>query len=406
VAFLCLAACAVGVAEDEMRARVAKKAAEMPRIASSADGFVEVVAADVPGDSMGFRLPLLRFTTQLIGEVERAYGLEMPRADGAGLVIRALDGQTNDVRVISRRGRRDGRLVTRIYLPSPGFSSIEALRLEIVQAYLRAWADRSRPDARGGGAAAEPPGWLAFGVLRARTADGADDDIRFVLEQWSEHVLPPFPKFCLDLRIATMQDAAYAGYLVAWMKEKGLFRAALERLAAGRAWSQAELLADLTGEKGEEGQRHAFNARLERLSRAVLSPGRASAWDIKNFRRQLRLDVKPVEGEPEDAVAQNCSFRRAIKLLADRPAAVRAAAFLKMRELPLYAVRRGRRMAAVSEAYSEFLVMLSRGTSADRLNELLDKAEHLLAQLATGGDSDERGGDTASSAPQEDKVTK
>jgi hypothetical protein len=247
---------------------------------------------------------------------------------------------------------------------------------------------------------------LAFGVLRARTADGADDDIRFVLEQWSEHVLPPFPKFCLDLRIATMQDAAYAGYLVAWMKEKGLFRAALERLAAGRAWSQAELLADLTGEKGEEGQRHAFNARLERLSRAVLSPGRASAWDIKNFRRQLRLDVKPVEGEPEDAVAQNCSFRRAIKLLADRPAAVRAAAFLKMRELPLYAVRRGRRMAAVSEAYSEFLVMLSRGTSADRLNELLDKAEHLLAQLATGGDSDERGGDTASSAPQENKVTK
>ena len=106
----------------------------------------------------------------------------------------------------------------------------------------------------------------------------------------------------------------------------------------------------------------------------------------EGFRRQLRLDVRPVEGEPEDAATQNCSFRRAIKLLADRPAAVRAAAFVKMRELPLYAVRRGQQMAATSEAYSEFLVMLSRGASADRLNELLDKAEYQLARLIGGRD--------------------
>ena len=403
VALLCLAVCAA-VAEDEIpenAGRVVKKAAEMPRIASSADGFVEIVAADVPGDSVGFRLPLLRFTTQLVGEIEHAYGLAMPRTDGAGLVIHALDGQTNDVRVIARSGRRDGRLVTRIYLPSPGYSSIEALRLEIVQAYLRAWADRNRPDAQG--PAAEPPDWLAFGVLRARTADGAHDDIRFVLEQWSEHKLPPFPKFCLELKIATMEDAVYAGYLVAWMKERKLLRAALEGLAMGNAWNQAEFLADLTGEKSEEGQRHEFNARLERLSHAVLSPGRASDWDIKNFRRQLRLDVRPVEGEPEDAATQNCSFRRAIKLLAERPAAVRAAAFVKMRELPLYAVRRGPLMAATSEAYSEFLVMLSRGASDDKLNEFLDKAEQQLARLI--GDRNENGqsGNTTLLAPPEDK---
>ncbi len=72
VALLCLAACVAG-AEDEVPenvGRVAKKAAEMPRIASSADGFVEIVAADVPGDCMGFRLPLLRYTTQLVGQIE------------------------------------------------------------------------------------------------------------------------------------------------------------------------------------------------------------------------------------------------------------------------------------------------------------------------------------------------
>lgn len=404
---LCLAAFAApdeGDPPAEAGARAAKRAAEMPRVATSADGFVEIMAPDVPGDAVGFRLPLLRFTTQLIGDIEHAYGLAMPRMESPGLVVHALDGQTNDVRVIARVGRRDGRLVTRIYLPSPGFSSIEALQLEIVQAYLRAWIDRNRDDVQV--PAAEPPDWLAFGVLRARTADGAHDDIRFVLEQWSEHKLPPFPKFCLELKIATMQDAVYAGYLVAWMKERKLLRSALEGLTTGRAWSQAELLADLTGEKGEEEQRQAFNARLDRLSRAVLSPGRASEWDIKNFRRQLRLDVRPVEGEPEDVATQNCSFRRAIKLLADRPAAVRAAAFVKMRELPLYAVRRGQQMAATSEAYSEFLVMLSRGASADRLNELLDKAEYQLARLIGGRDENGQSGNTTLSAPQEDNAIK
>ena len=149
-----------------------------------------------------------------------------------------------------------------------------------------------------------------------------------------------------------------------------------------------------------------FNARLERLSHAVLSPGRASDWDIKNFRRQLRLDVRPVEGEPEDAATHTCSFRRAIKLLAERPAAVRTAALAKMRELPLYAVRRGQLMAATSEAYSEFLVMLSRGASAEKLNELLDKAEYQLARLIGGRDENGQSGNTTLSAPQEDKATR
>ena len=126
----------------------------------------------------------------------------------------------------------------------------------------------------------------------------------------------------------------------------------------------------------------------------------------KNFRRQLRLDVRPVEGEPEDAATQNCSFRRAIKLLAERPAAVRTAALAKMRELPLYAVRRGQLMAATSEAYSEFLVMLSRGASAEKLNELLDKAEYQLARLIGGRDENGQSGNTTLSAPQEDKATR
>ena len=187
------------------------------------------------------------------------------------------------------------------------------------------------------------------------------------------------------------------------LKEKHAFQTVLEQLASGQQWDVAAFLAQLTGAATAEEQARVFRERLDRQSRAVLSPGRANVWDLKNFCRQLHLDVRPVKGEPEDAATQNCTFRQAVTLLADRPAAVRAAAFAKMRELPLYAVRRGPQMAAVSEAYSEFLVMLSRGAPAKRLNELLDKAEYQLAELIDGRNENGLSGDTTLSAPLEDK---
>ena len=117
-----------------------KRAVEMPKAVLGADGFVEVVAADVPGDPVGFRLPILQFTTRLVREVERVYGLSMPRG-GVGLLIHAQDGTTNDVRVISRAGRRAGAAITHVWLPSPGFSDLGALRYAIVKAYFRGWID-------------------------------------------------------------------------------------------------------------------------------------------------------------------------------------------------------------------------------------------------------------------------
>ena len=385
----------------EGASRPPRRAADMPRAAYSADGFVEIMAVDVPGDGVGFRLPLLRFATQLIGELEHGYGLEMPRTGAAGLVIHALDGQTNDVRVIASVVRRDGRALTRIYLPSPGYSSIDLLQLEIVKAYLRGWIDRNRP--AGDVMPSEPPEWFAFGILRARTADGAHDDMRAVLNAWADGRPTISPASCVGLRIATMRDAVHAGYLVAWLKEKKGVRTMLDGLAAGRRWSDERFVIDLTGETDADAQRRAFQTRLDRLSRAVLSPGRASAWDVRNFRRQLRLDVQPVEGEADGVAAQSCTFRRAIKLLSERPLAVRSAAIAKMRELPMYAVRRGPEMASVSEAYSEFLVMLSRGAAADRLDELLDKAEYQLSRLVDGRNANGQSGNTTLSAPSEDK---
>lgn len=367
------------VSADETSAH--RRARELPRSATSSDGFVEVLAADVPGDTMGFRLPLLRFTSQFVQDLEHAFGLQMPRAQGRGLVIHALDGQTNDIRVIARVVRRDGNILTRLWLPSPGFTNLEALRFEIAQAYFRAWIDRHRPEDVA--EAGQLPKWFSFGALQARTADGGHAAIRAMLELWRANKLPAFPKCVAKLKISSLQDAVLAGYLVAWTKERRAVQALLERLAAGHEWTADSFVELITGERSESEQVKAFQARLDRLSRAVLSPGEASGWDLRNFQSQLTLDLTEFKQDLKPGASSTCTFREAIARV-DEPA-VRQAAQKKMRELPLYAVRRGPGLAAVSEAYSSFLVMLTRGANADKLVPLLDAAEAKLKEVIEHG---------------------
>ncbi len=353
-----------------------KRAAEMPKAALGADGFVEVVAADVPGDPVGFRLPILQFTTRLVREVERVYGLSMPRG-GVGLLIHAQDGTTNDVRVISRAGRRAGAAITHVWLPSPGFSDLEALRYAIVKAYFRGWIDRNRP--KGVAAAAEMPDWMALGALRGLDGATVHDDKRAALAMWSEARLPFFPVLCRDLRAGAGEEAALCGYVVSWLKERKLFRKALEGLAAGRAYEGARLAADLTGETDPDEQDRASDERLARLTRAVLSPGRASRWDLKVFLSRLLL--YPAEFDKNiGAKGTSCTFREAIALAADHPA-LREAAARKAREMPFCAIGRGPALAEASEAYRLFLTGLARGDAPDELGRLLDEAEAQMQEI-------------------------
>lgn len=353
-----------------------KRAVEMPKAVLGADGFVEVVAADVPGDPVGFRLPILQFTTRLVREVERVYGLSMPRG-GVGLLIHAQDGTTNDVRVISRAGRRTGAAITHVWLPSPGFSDLEALRYAIVKAYFRGWIDRNRP--QGVTAAAAMPGWMVLGALRGLDGETVHDDKRAVLAMWSEARLPFFPALCRNLRTGTGEDAALCGYVVSWLKERKLFRKTLEGFAAGRAFEGARLAADLTGETTPDEQDRASDERLARLTRAVLSPGRASQWDLKVFTSRLLL--YPAEFDKNiGANGTSCTFREAIALSADHPA-LREAAARKAREMPFCTIGRGTALAEASEAYRLFLTGLARGDAPDELGRLLDEADAQLQEI-------------------------
>ena len=355
--------------EDTPKSRVRN----LPKLATACDGLVGVLAADVPGDTMGFRLPILQFVSGQVRDLEHAYKLQMPKRNGIGIFVNVGDGRTNDTRVISRRTRRPGGDVqTRIILPSPGFSDLDELRFAVAQGYFRAWIFRN------GGSTNELPDWVVQGAVRATSADTAHDDARFLLGLWSQARLPYFPALCTDMRKAKGAGAALAGYLVAWMKEKHLVKPMLDNLAAGKPWDGKRLAEELTGETDPFRQDRASDERLARLTRAVLSPGQASDWDLTVFTSRLFL-YPPVFDRREGV---SYTFREAVALAAERQA-VRAAARQKAQEIPFSAIGRGDALADLAMSYRAFLVAAAQGKPADELKPLLDAAdEKMRAVLA------------------------
>ena len=360
-----LAGTAFAQEEGGRKMSAAERLRSLPKLATACDGLVGVLAADVPGDEVGFRLPILQFVSGQVRGLERAYKLQMPRREGIGIFVNVGDGRTNDTRVIARRTRRPGGDVqTRIILPAPGFSDLDELRFAVAQAYFRAWIFRN------GGSTNELPEWVVQGAVRAANAETAHDDMRFVLGLWSQARLPYFPALCTDMRRAKGAGASLSGYLVAWMKEKHLVKPLLDNLAAGKPWDGRRLAAKLTGETDPFLQDRASDERFARLTRAVLSPGRASDWDLSVFTSRLML--YPPVFDRRDGLSY--TFREAVDLAAERQD-VREAAWQKAREMPFCAIGRGDALADVAMSYRTFLVAAAQGKSADELKPLLEAAD-------------------------------
>ena len=351
--------------EEALKVPMAERVRSLPKLATACDGLVGVLAADVPGDPYGFRLPILQFVSSQVRDLERVYKLKMPKREGAAIFVNVGDGRTNDTRVISRRARRSGGdQQTRIFLPSPGFSDLDELRFAVAQAYFRAWVVRM------GGSTNELPEWVVQGAVRAANGATQDADTHFVLNLWSQARLPYFPALCTDLRKAQGAAAALSGYLVGWMKEKHLVRPLLDRLASGKPWDGQLLAQELTGETEPFLQDRAADERLARLTRAVLTPGQASDWDLTVFASRLLLyppffDVRR---------PRPYTFRAAAARAAENPA-VRAAAWQKAREIPFCAIGRGDALADAAMSYREFLVAAAQGKQPEELTPLLDAAD-------------------------------
>ena len=327
-----------------------------PKAAVSADGFIRVVAYDDPRDEVGFRLPILAFAGKLVDAVSATFELKREKVKEPGLIIYAMDGRTNDTRVIVQpETRKNGSMVVKIFLPSPGYSDLEELRIGIARSFV----------------GLELPDWVVQGILRCLDVDTRRADQRFVLTLWSDGRLPFFPALCTDLRVGKGPAAALPGYLVGWMREKKL----IGKLMVEK-WDGRRLAELLTGETDPILQDRASDEHLARLARSVLEPGECGLFELDIFSSKLVLrspffDAKMIGGR------QTCSFREAIAENGSN-LMVRAAAFLKSREIPLYAIGRGDELQATAAAYERFLLGVAAGEDRKKLEEMLNTADARL----------------------------
>ncbi len=370
-----LAGAAFAQEEGERKMSAAERLRSLPKLATACDGLVGVLAADVPGDEVGFRLPILQFVSSQVRDLERAYKLQMPRREGIGIFVNVGDGRTNDTRVVVRVTRRKSGPLTRIWLPSPGYSDIAQLRFEVAKAYFRAAVENFRelPPPPGAPPPAEVPDWLVDGALRQTDIEQARADMRSVLEGWSSGYFPFFPSLCAQ----TNMPSVLAGYLAGWLKEKALYKALLMDYAAGRAWRAEDFAEQLTGCTEAVQQDSVSDRRLLRLLRKVISPGRAAYADLRIFASRLLL-YPPFYDKMFTGCHIGCTFRAAVTL-ASEDLEVRRAAARKAQEIPLHAIGRGEELQQASLAYRDFLVALADGEDSERLTALLDAADAKLA---------------------------
>ena len=330
-----------------------------PKSAMSSDGFIRVVANDDPRDEVGFRLPILAFASRTVDSISKSFGVKRERAAEPGLIIYAMDGRTNDTRVIVREEtRKSGARILKIFLPSPGYSDIDEFRSGIVKAFL----------------GVDFPDWLVQGVIRSEDDATRREDERFVLQLWSDARLPFFPALCTDMRVGKGRAAALPGYVAGWIRERKL----LGRLLKEK-WDGRRLAELLTGESDPALQDRASDERLARLARSVLEPGTCGSWELDFFSSRLFL-YSPVFGVKIARGDFACSFRDAIPESGTN-LLLRAAAFLKTREIPVYAIGRGDEMQDVSKAYIRFLFSLAAGEDQEKLAGLLNDADGRLEKV-------------------------
>ena len=340
-----------------------------PKAAVSTDGFIRVVAYDNLRDEMGFRRPILGFAGNLIDSISKAFHVKRVKVKEPGLIIYAMDGRTNDTRVVvNPETRSNGSKVVKIFLPSPGYSDLDDLRIGIAKSFV----------------GADMPDWFLQGVLRCTDDETRRADTRFVLELWSDGRLPFFPALCTDLRVGKGKAAALPGYVAGWVKEKKI----LETLRS-EGWNGRRLAELLTGEKDAVLQDRASDERLARLARSVLEPGECGGWELDFFSSRLMLyspyfDTKLVDGRAA------CTFREALDA-GESNVLVRAMALMKSREVPIYALGRGDDLQEVAKGYTRFLLGVAAGEKKEELEKLLNNADaRLEAVYEKNGKDDNR----------------
>jgi len=115
-------------------------------VVTQAEGLVQVYA-DCPEDMRReYQMPIASFAAETVKTLCRGSGRRPERFSKAGIVIHVGDVRTNLAEVVTRVSTNDVRVVTRIYVKSPGFADLDRLRIAVIRGFCRSVEHREISD--------------------------------------------------------------------------------------------------------------------------------------------------------------------------------------------------------------------------------------------------------------------
>lgn len=107
-------------------------------VLTQAEGHVRVFANCAPDLRREFQSPIARFAGETVAALANASRRRLARVREPSMTLHLGDARTNDASVVARVSTNGVRVLTRIFIPSPAFADVEALRTEVARAYFRA----------------------------------------------------------------------------------------------------------------------------------------------------------------------------------------------------------------------------------------------------------------------------
>jgi len=106
-------------------------------VITQCEGLVQVYANCPEDMRREYQMPVASFAAETVKTLYRGLRVKPTRYRRPGIVIHLGDVRTNDTAVVARVSTNDARVVSRIFVPSPGYADLSRLRLEIVKGFLR-----------------------------------------------------------------------------------------------------------------------------------------------------------------------------------------------------------------------------------------------------------------------------
>lgn len=232
------------------------------------------------------------------------------------------------------------------------------------------------------------PSWLVEGIVRNLYPEQKVENINAGLKYWYEGKMP-FPE---ELLTETPSSKSYlqavespqfhkyvSGLFVAWLtsfqQKKEIFGNIFKQLTEQKPLSVDWLITYIPECTKNTDLAMAWDKWLFSQKYVVYEPGTARMFHVEELRNLLLIRPNEI-GDISITDKQFMSLRELIAI--SKQYNLKDFCSIKITALKVLSAGRGKEFGNVVDLYCQFLIELSRGTKAERLAILLDKAEQAL----------------------------